>query len=104
MGYHVAKIKKGILGEASKIREELEELEDAELQGNPVMALVELSDMCGAISAYLEKHHPTITMSHLLKMAEATASAFKDGTRKTKTGDAWISNKDLETLQRVCGE
>lgn len=45
------------------------------------MALIELSDMCGAISLYLEKHHPSINIEDLLVMSEATASAFQDGTR-----------------------
>jgi len=81
MGYHRTKIKKGKLGEVSKIEEELAELRDAIAQDNKVMALVELSDMCGAIKLYLEKHHPSITIHDLLKMADATASAFQDGTR-----------------------
>ena len=34
MGYHLRKIEKGTLGEFSKIKEEFEELEDANKQSN----------------------------------------------------------------------
>ena len=81
MGYHKTQIQKGIIGEASKMEEELAELNDAMAQGNRVMALVELSDLCGAISLYLKRHFPDFTIHDLLIMAEATSSAFEDGTR-----------------------
>ena len=48
-GYHLRKIAKGSPGEASKIKEELEEFLDAVDQGVKIMALVELSDLYGAI-------------------------------------------------------
>ena len=82
MGYHKAKIKKGVVGEVSKIQEEIDELKDALSQNNRVMALVELSDMCGAISAFLDKHFQSISMQDLLTMAAATKSAFEDGSRQ----------------------
>jgi len=81
MAYHKNKIKKGVLGELSKLQEEMAELEDALEQNNPIMALVELSDLCGAMEAFLQKYHPSIHMSHLLEMSKATKSAFNDGTR-----------------------
>lgn len=79
MGYHKRKIKKGVLGEPSKIREELEELEDALDQGNRIMALVELSDLYGALKAVAKKLGTN--MEEISIMADATASAFEDGTR-----------------------
>lgn len=82
MGYHTREIKKGSIGESSKIREELEELEDAEKQDNPVMAILELSDIVGAIDAYLEVNHPSITVEDLITMAMRTKAAFDDGTRR----------------------
>ncbi len=82
MPYHQTKITKGIVGEVSKIKEELQELEDALQQNNPVMALVELSDICAAIIEFLEKHHPSLKIIDIITMAEATRSAFKDGSRK----------------------
>lgn len=81
MGYHIKKIKKGVNGEASKIQEELDELIDAEIQGCKIMALVELSDMVGAIDLYLKKHHPDTNLEDLIKMSEITARAFKSGAR-----------------------
>lgn len=81
-GYHVTPIKKGILGESSKIQEELDELIDAEKQDNKILALVELSDIIGAIKMYLNKHHSSISITDLLKMSDATERSFKSGERK----------------------
>jgi rubrerythrin len=80
MGYHTKKIQKGEFGHASKIREEYEEFIDAYEQSNPVMELVELSDLIGAIEAYVLSHYD-IELVDLIKMKEATQSAFQDGTR-----------------------
>lgn len=49
MGFHKREIKKGVYGELSKIQEELDEVFDAEEQGQDLMLLIELSDMVGAI-------------------------------------------------------
>ena len=81
MGYHIAEIKKGKFGDISKLQEELDELKDCEDQQNKIMALVELSDLYGAIKGYLVKHIPSMTMEDLRIMSEATERAFKDGTR-----------------------
>lgn len=80
-GYHLKPIEKGVLGEASKVREEVEEFMDAVEQGVSIMALVELADLMGAVIAYLAKHHPTMTLQDLLAMNEVTARAFKNGKR-----------------------
>lgn len=82
MGYHINKIERGVFGEFSKIKEEFLEAEDALQQGNKVMALVELSDLIGAIEAYCSKHN--ITLDDLLKMKDATKRAFTDGMRKPR--------------------
>lgn len=81
MSYHKTTITRGVLGEISKIQEELDELKDASQQGCRVLELCELADMIGAIKLYLEKYHKTIKLSDLDTMADLTASAFKDGTR-----------------------
>jgi hypothetical protein len=81
MGYHAAHIERGEYGKLSKIREEFEELCDAVLQDNKVMALCELSDMLGAIEGWLEQNAPDITLHDLLAMKDATRRAFLDGTR-----------------------
>lgn len=80
-GYHLKEIEKGILGELSKIYEEVEEVKDAEEQGINIMLLVELSDMLGAVESYLEKHHPSITLQDLIKMKDVTKRAFETGGR-----------------------
>lgn len=80
-GYHLKSIKKGTIGELSKIREEIEELEDANQQGVKIMELVELSDLYGSIELYLEKHFPNIKMEDLKKMSDVTQRAFKNGRR-----------------------
>ena len=83
-GYHTREIKRGVLGTSSKIREELEELEDAEDQGVKVMALVELSDMIGAIDSYLDHNFADVTLQDLIKMHEVTKRAFVNGHRKSR--------------------
>lgn len=81
IGYHIKHIEKGVLGESSKIREEFEEFLDAEMQGISLMQLMELSDMMGAIEAYLKKHFPDIAITDLLTMSWVTQRAFKNGHR-----------------------
>jgi hypothetical protein len=82
MGYHTRKITKGKVGEVSKIKEEVDELMDAAAQPEAdLLMLIEMSDIVGSIKLYLSKHHPTMTIRHLEKMADLTASAFKDGDR-----------------------
>lgn len=56
MGFHKAQISKGTYGQLSKVREELEEAEDAEAQGENLMLQIELSDMIGAIRGVAETH------------------------------------------------
>lgn len=81
-GYHVREIRKGTLGFVSKIREELEELEDAVLQNNTILCLCELADLYGAIEAHLEHTYPSVSMEDLRVMAHATRKAFMDGSRQ----------------------
>lgn len=80
-GYHLTAITKGVLGEISKIEEEVAELIDARQQGVKVMELVELSDLIGAIEAYLDQRHPGTTLTDLIAMSEVTKRAFRNGRR-----------------------
>jgi hypothetical protein len=80
MGYHIRTITRGVLGQPSKIREELEELEDALEQNVKIMALVELSDLYGAVKAMATTLGTS--MEELKAMQEVTARAFQDGSRK----------------------
>ncbi len=80
-GYHLVSIPRGELGELSKIQEELDELKDAMAQGSRVMAAVELSDMLGAVQAFLDRHLPGTTMQDLLAFSSITQRAFINGRR-----------------------
>ena len=81
MGYHNIEIPKGKLGCFSKIEEEFLEAKDAFYSGNAVMVLLELSDMLGAIEAFVEKYN--MSLGDLIIMNEATKRAFKDGSRSS---------------------
>ncbi len=83
MGYHLREITtRGVYGEPSKIREELEELEDAIEQGNRILAICEVSDLYGALKAVATRLG--VTMAEVSMMADATTRAFEDGSRKGK--------------------
>ncbi len=83
IGYHIGKIQtKGIYGESSKIREELEEFEESMEQGNRIMALLELSDIYGALEGLAIKMNTN--MQELCKMSCATKRAFQNGLRESK--------------------
>lgn len=78
-GYHLRKIERGHLGSVTKVREELEELEDAIDQGVRIMALCEMADLYGALRALAERYD--VTMLDLERMADVTERAFKSGRR-----------------------
>jgi phosphoribosyl-ATP pyrophosphohydrolase len=80
-GYHITKIEKGEVGEVSKILEEVQELMDAERQGNRIMALVEASDIYLALMRWLHKHHSGISMEDVKRMALTTKKVFDTGGR-----------------------
>lgn len=80
MGYHKIQIPKGVLGEFSKISEEYLELFDAVEQDNKILEICELCDLVGAIEAYANKFN--LSLDDIIKMKDATANAFNDGTRK----------------------
>jgi hypothetical protein len=82
-GYHLREIPtQGIYGEPSKIREELEELEESLEQDNRILAICELADLYGALEGVATKLG--VTMPEVVKMAEATKRAFLDGSRRSK--------------------
>lgn len=83
MSYHIRPIiTQGVYGETSKIREELEELEEALDQENHILALCELADLYGAMEGVANKLG--VTMLDLLKMSNATSRAFESGARTPK--------------------
>jgi len=78
-GYHLCDIQKGELGKVSKIREELEELEDAVLQDDKILQLCELSDLIGAIEEFAKGLG--MTLEDLQKFSNKTKAAFRGGFR-----------------------
>ena len=81
-GYHLTEIPKGVIGELSKVQEELAELLDAEAQGIKLMQLIEASDLIGALVRWLEAKHPGTTLEDLIAMHKVTRRAFDNGRRK----------------------
>ena len=81
-GYHRREIKRGEFGELSKIREELEELEDAVEQGVYLMVGIELSDLYGALRGYALKHG--FNLVDLVDMADVSKRVFESGYRKSR--------------------
>jgi hypothetical protein len=59
-GYHVNVIDKGVYGQFSKVAEEFQEVQDAWEQNCSIMALVELSDLLGAMEAFYPNLHKHI--------------------------------------------
>lgn len=80
-GYHIRTIEKAQVGTVGKVLEEALEAVDADEQHAAVMVLVELSDVIGAVKAYLAAEHPTVTLADLEVMADITARAFRSGRR-----------------------
>ncbi len=80
MGYHKKEIKKGVLGEYSKIKEEFKELTDAVDQGDKVLQLCELTDLIGAIEEFsLNKFN--VSLQDLINFSNKTKSAFREKKR-----------------------
>ena len=79
MGYHLREIKKGVLGEFSKIEEEFNELKDGVEQNDKILIICELTDMVGAIEEYAKNFG--LTLEDLKKFSDKTKKAFRDGDR-----------------------
>lgn len=80
MSYHKRDVIKGVYGKFSKIQEELDEALEATEQGCKILELVELSDLYGAIEAYVESEH-NLSMDDLKQMSDLTKKAFIEGAR-----------------------
>lgn len=94
MGYHKRAILRGVYGEASKIREEAEELEDAVDQGVKIMVMTELADLYGAIEAYAA--NLGLSMEDIRLMNERTKEAFRDGTRRIE-----VQPEDCDSMDDI---
>ena len=79
--WHKKEISKGVLGELSKIREELEEAEDALEQDQILMLLFELSDICGAAGLVAEKlTNGAFNIDELVKFSKLRTKVAKNET------------------------
>lgn len=78
MSFHKKEIAKGVLGESSKILEEVLEMIDAEEQGINSMALFEASDVVGALILWLEKHHPSFTINDVVLFAQKRITVARE--------------------------
>ncbi len=76
MTFHITPIKKGIYGELSKIQEELDEAVDAEMQGQDLMLLIELSDIVGACAGVSEQYG--MTLDQLVTFAKLRSKVTKE--------------------------
>lgn len=72
MSLHVRPIPRGTYGELSKVREELEEAEDAQEQGLDLMLFMELADIIGAVEGVAAKYG--ITLDQLLAWQRARSA------------------------------
>lgn len=93
-GYHLEDIKKGVLGELSKIQEELDEIKDAENQDCKIMIHAELADLYGAVEAYANKYG--LTMYDLDKMNQCTKRAFESGRRTSDESPKLITFDSID--------
>lgn len=66
--WHKREISKGVFGELSKIKEELEEAYDSEEQGQTLMLMFELSDIIGACGGVASKYG--LTLDDLVKFSK----------------------------------
>jgi NTP pyrophosphatase (non-canonical NTP hydrolase) len=80
MAYHKREIKKGILGEYSKIQEEFDELHDAIEQEDKILQICELTDLIGAIECFSETKF-NLSLNDLIKFSSKTKLAFKENKR-----------------------
>jgi len=76
MKFHKAIIQKGIYGELSKIKEELDEAYDAESQNQDLMLLIELSDIIGAVEGVSKKYG--FTLEQLIAFAKLRSKVAKE--------------------------
>ena len=77
MKFHKAIIQKGIYGELSKIKEELDEAYDAESQNQDLMLLIELSDIIGAVEGVSKKYG--FTLEQLIAFAKLRSKVAMEG-------------------------
>lgn len=71
---HKRKIEKGVFGDFSKIKEEFQELQDANEQHCKVLEICEICDLIGAIEGYIVKNY-NLTISDIYKFSEMVSTS-----------------------------
>jgi hypothetical protein len=101
-GYHLREIPKGVFGEASKVLEEAAEFGEALEQGSHLMALIELSDMRGAIDGYLQSNHAGLTINDLERLpALWQLPSLLDAVKSYLQAQSPMSVQDLEVFSQI---
>lgn len=62
----------GVSGEVSMVVQRTREIEDSQQQKNPILLLNDMANLVGAVKAFLKAKHPTLSITDLEKMYEAT--------------------------------
>lgn len=76
MAYHDTDIPKGVLGQFSKIMEEVLEMKDAIDRNAKVMVIAEMVDIIGALELYVEANYPCLTLADLVTMSQLTRQSY----------------------------
>lgn len=101
-GYHLREIPKGVVGEASKILEEAAEFAEALEQGAKLMAIIELSDMRGAVEAYLKNYHDGVTLQELERAPALRQLGYLlDAVKSFMMSAKPMTVEDLEVFSKV---
>jgi hypothetical protein len=77
-GYHINEIPRGVYGEFSKVAEEFAEVQDAWEQRCLIMAIVELTDLLGALEAYYGEEQFALYCEQAAEVMFATSTYALD--------------------------
>lgn len=110
--WHQTQIEKGVYGELSKVAEEIAEIADTYASDQPVMTLIELSDILGAIDGFLvnrtgygiEENPRVVPWSETGSLDAQLASlqqSFHDAQEADRKGD-WVAT--FAALHRIVSQ
>ncbi len=99
MKFHKREIPRGVYGELSKIKEELEEAYDAEEQKQDLMLLIELADIVGAAAGVAAKYH--MSLDQLVAFAKLRSEVAQEENKKKLTLPPPQAMADVEVLKKI---
>lgn len=104
--FHIVPITRGEYGYLSKVQEELEEALDAEKQENPLLLLIELSDIIGAVGGVADRIGSSledlVKFSNLVRhvrKTRAAEAAEAEKTAKMERREALLDKGDDRTVE-----